>query len=534
MNYSKNKFRFIRWWHLNNYGDMMSSPYLIGTDIGTFGTKSLLVDINGKILADSFVETDIIIERPGWAEQWPDVWLNAYVSSIKDILKKAQIKTDEIAGVSISGLYTGSGIPVDKEFKALRPALIWMDRRATEEARLIKEEIGEDYIFSRTGNIIDPYYGFTKILWIKRHEPKIWERIYQLVTAYHYIAYKLTGSVCIDHSSAGVIGGIYDIHKRCWAEDLMEELGIERTFFPEKVNCSKDVIGEINEEGSKLTGLKKGTPVVAGGIDAAVSALSVSALRDGDLATMIGTSMCNGFIQEELRLSKKLVNFPHVAYDLQRTYSFAGIITAGAVVRWFRDELAPLEKILGQKLNVSSYVLLDKMAEKIPPGSEGLIFAPHMTVGERAPYWNPYLRSYLFGLTLYHRAPHIYRAFLEGVAYAVRDSIEAAKEARIPVNRAILVNGGAKSPLWRQIIADVVGLDFMYIEGAQGAPLGDALLAGVGAGILRYEDIFQWVTLSLTVKPNFENMKTYDKYYRLFKKIREDLVNSFELSSSIL
>lgn len=511
----------------------MSAPFFIGTDIGTFGTKSILADSEGRVLAEAFVETDIIVEKPGWAEQWPDVWWQAYIETVKQVLQKSRVNPRDIGGIAVSGLYTGSGIPLDKNFKPLRPALIWMDRRAVEETELVKERIGEDNIFKRTGNIIDPYYGFTKILWIKRHEPKIYEEINKLVTAYHYVVYKLTGSICIDHSSAGVIGGIYDIHKRCWAEDLMEELGIQRSFFPEKINCSKDVVGEVTDEGSRITGLAKGTPVVAGGVDAAVSALSVTALWDGDLATMVGTSMCNGIIQEELRLSKKFVNFPHVAYDTERIYSFAGIITAGAVVRWFRDELALLEKLAGQKLGISPYVILDKMAEKIPPGSDGLIFAPHMTIGERAPYWNPYLRSYLFGLTLYHRAAHIFRAFLEGVAYAVRDSVEAAKECGIPIKRAILVNGGAKSSLWRQIFADVVGLEFIYIEGSQGAPLGDALLAGVGTGTLKYEDINKWIKSHLTVKPIPSNKEIYEKYYSLYRKIREDLQDSFKLAFRI-
>lgn len=501
----------------------VSASLFLGTDIGTFGTKSTIVDSEGRILGESFVETNIMIPKPGWAEQYPEVWWKAYTESVHRVLKETGVNPGDIAGVSVSGLYTGSGVPVDEEFKPLRPALIWMDRRANEEAEIIKREIGEDIIFKRCGNIIDPFYGITKILWIKRHEPKIWERIHQLMTAHGYIVYKLTGESCIDHSSAGVIGGIYDIHNRTWAEDLMEELGVPRTFFPEHIYWSKDVIGEVNQEGAKATGLKKGTSVVAGGIDATVSALSVTALNDGDLASMIGTSMCNGFIQDEPRLSKRFVNLPHVAYDTKKIYSFAGIITAGAVVRWFRDELAPHEKMVAEKSRLSAYVLLDRMAEQVSPGANGLIFTPHMTIGERAPYWNPYLRSCLFGLTLYHHVAHVFRAFLEGVAYAVRDSIEAAREAEIPLRRAILVNGGAKSPLWRQIIADVTGVEFNYIEGAPGAPVGDALLAGVGIGLLKYEDIFKWVRTTQIVKPNQKNVKLYDKYYKLYKKIRDNL-----------
>lgn len=317
-----------------------------------------------------------------------------------------------------------------------------MDRRAVEEVEWVKKEIGEEEIFKKTGNVIDPYYGFTKILWIKRNEPEIWGKTHKLLTAYGYVIYKLTGSICMDQSSAGVLGGIYDMHKRDWSEELMEELGIPRQLFPEKIVWSKDIVGEVTKEAAEITGLRKGIPVAAGGVDAPVSALSVGALNDGDLASMIGTSMCNGFIQDELRLSKKLVNSPHVAYDDKKLYSFTGIATAGAVVKWFRDELSAYEKLFAERMRTSAYKFLDKMAEEIPPGADCLIFTPHMTVGERAPYWNPYLRSCLFGLNLYHTKAHLFRAFLEGVAYAIKDCIEAAMEAGIPLRKAILVDGG--------------------------------------------------------------------------------------------
>jgi len=512
----------------------MEAPIFLGTDIGTFGTKSCLVDSSGKILATSFVESDILIPNPGWAEQWPDVWLDAYIKSVREVIRISGIDPADIGGISISGLFSGSGVPVDREFKPIRPAIIWMDRRAVEECEWIKREIGVDEIFKKTGNVVDPYYGFPKILWIKRHEPKNWERIHQLMTIYGYVIYKLTGVHCIDHSSAGNIGGIYDIHKRDWCEELMEELGIPRTFFPEEINCSKDVIGEVTEEGARLTGLKKGTPVVAGGIDAPMSALSVTALNDGDLTSMIGTSTCNGVIQDELRLSRKIVTLPHVAYDLQKVYSHSGIATAGAVVRWFRDILSQHEKLVAESSGISAYMLLDRMAERIRPGADGLIFTPHMMVGERAPFWSSNMRSCLFGLTISHTKAHIYRAFLEAVAYALRDSIEVDEEAGIPIRRIILVDGGAKSPIWRQIMADVTGRELYYVEPAPGAPLGDALIAGVGTGHLKYETINDWVSVNKVVKPNPENTRIYDKYYALYKKIRESLEECYELAAKIM
>ena len=219
---------------------------------------------------------------------------------------------------------------------------------------------------------------------------------------------------------------------------------------------------------------------------------------------------------------------------MQKVYSHSGIATAGAVVRWFRDALGRHEKLVAESSGISAYMILDKMAEKISPGAGGLIFTPHMMVGERAPFWSSDMRSCLFGLTLSHTKAHIYRAFLESVAYALRDSIEVDREIGIPIRRIILVDGGAKSPIWRQIMADVTGLELQYIEAAPGAPLGDALLAGVGTGYLKYETINEWVSVDKIVKPNPENVKIYEKYYRLYRKVRESLEECYHLASEII
>jgi len=498
---------------------MSDGSYLIGTDIGTLGTKTVLVDPSGRILSSTFEEYDVLTPKPLWAEQWPDVWLKAVCNTIRSAVEQSHVAPKEIAGVCISGLYGGSGVPCDKEIKPIRPCLIWMDRRAGDEVEWVRKNVGEKKLFKVTGNTVDPYYGFTKMLWIKFKEPKTWKKLHQFVTPNAYCIYKLTGNLSIDYSSAGNYGGIFDIHKRRWSDTMLEEMGIPKRLFPEKMLASKDIVDEVNEEGAKLTGLNVGTPVCAGGIDAPVSALSVGALKDGDLASMLGTSMCNGFIQDALRLSPKLVNYPYVAFDTKKLYSFAGITTAGACVRYFRDQLAKTEVSIAKEKNVSAYKILDEEAEKIPVGSEQLIFLPHMMVGERAPWWDPFVRSCLIGLTLHHTTAHIFRAFLEGISYAVRYSIETALEAGMPLRRTILVDGGAKSKLWRTILTDVTGLSMIYVAGAPGAPLGDALLAGVGTGILEsYSAIDEWLEVTETTSPNNKNRQIYDRYYSVFKK----------------
>jgi xylulokinase len=299
---------------------------------------------------------------------------------------------------------------------------------------------------------------------------------------------------------------------------MMSELGVPRSLFPEKILSSEDVVSEVTAEAAEATSIPRGTPVCAGGIDASVSALAGGAIEDGDLASMLGTSMCNGFISHTPRLSPRMINFPYVVNGRQYTYGFTGIATAGFSVRWFRDELGQKEKETENATGVDAYKQLDELASKVPLGSDDLIFLPHLMVGERAPYWDEHLRGGFLGLSVYHSRAHMFRAVLEGVAYAMRYSLEAAWETGIRVNRATLVDGGARSPLWRQIIADVTGISMNYIPGAQGAPLGDAILAGLGTGVIGdYKVIEKWISGKVPMKPNPENVKKYQHYYELYK-----------------
>lgn len=495
---------------------------LVGTDLGTLGTKTVIVDVGGKVKASAFQEYGVLTPKQGWAEQWPDVWADAAHKTISRAVKDSGVDPGDVAGLSISSLYGGSGVPLDREMKPIRPCIIWADRRATDECRWVREKVGVDALFQETGNVVDPYYGYTKMLWMREKEPGNWGRIHRLETPNAYCIRELTGEESVDYSSAGNYGGIFNIHKRTWSERMMEELGIPRRLFPEKIHSSEEIVGEVNLEGSKLTGLRPGTPVCAGGIDAAVSALAGGAILDGDLASMLGTSMCNGFISHRPRLSPRMVNFPYVVDGRRYLYSFTGVATAGFCVRWFRDELGAAEKEKAEETGEDAYKLLDGMAEKVPPGSDGLIFMPHMMVGERAPYWDEHLRGGLLGITVYHTRAHIFRAILEGVAYAMRFSLEAAWETGIKINRATLVDGGARSPLWRQIIADVTGLRMSYIPGAQGAPLGDAILAGLGTkAILSHSVIDEWMPEKIEMSPDPKREEVYSHYYNLYRAALE-------------
>lgn len=496
---------------------------LLGTDIGTQTAKTVLVNLEGRTLSSSAAEYGLLQPQPLWAEQWPDVWYEAACRTIKEAIAKANVDSDRIIGIGISGLYGGSGVPVDKNMKPIRPCIIWMDRRATDEVRWVKRSMDLDRLFKVTGNYVDTYYGFTKMLWIKNKEPETWKHIYKFIPPHSYVIYRLTGELAIDYSSAGNIGGIFDLRKRGWSEELLSEMGIPPSYLPQDLVESSTVVGHISKEAATITRLKEGIPVVAGGIDAAVATLSAGAFEEGDHVAMVGTSMCWGVVHEGEALSKKLVSMPYVAYPESKIYTFGGAATAGALPRWFRDEFGQVEQELSRRLSLDPFQILDLEAERVPPGSEGLIVLPYF-MGERSPIWDPNARGAIIGLTLYHSRAHVFRAFLEGVAYALRHNMEVGQELGLKLKRnCILVGGASKSKLWQQIFADVTGYPQITMGGAE-APLGDALLAGIGVGAIgNYKKIKDWLKPDIPMEPVRANNELYESYFSQYKDIYVNL-----------
>lgn len=494
--------------------------YLIGIDIGTQSTKSVITDEEGKVISESSKEYAVLTPQPNWAEQWPDIWFNAVIDTLKRVIEKSQIQPKNIAGVAISGLYGGSGIPVDKDFTPLRPCLIWMDRRATEETEFVKKNIPKDKIFGITGNYVDSYFGFTKMMWIKNNEPEIWNKTYKFMTPKDFVIYKLTGKNVIDYSSAGNIGGIFDIHKKYWSQEMCKFLGIDLDKLPEKMVKSSDIVGTISKKYAQETGLLEGTPIIAGGIDAPVAQLSAGAVYEGEHVAMVGTSTCWGNIHDGKCLTPELVSYPYVVDDLTKIYTFGGGATSGAIIRWFREEFGEYEKEYENKRGVSAYTLLELGSKDIPAGSDGIIVLPYF-MGERSPIWDSKAKGTIIGLSLYHNRNHLYKAFMEAVAYSLRHNIEEAQNAGIVLDpECYLVGGTAKSDIWTQIFSDVTGYIMKRTKQDVEAPLGDAFLAGLGTGIFKQpEDIKKWIQFKEDSLPNNSNKQIYDKYFNLFKQL---------------
>lgn len=504
--------------------------YLIGTDIGTSGTKTVLMDTNGKLIAQDTQEYDVLTPKPLWAEQWPDVWEKAVRDSIRNTVKKANIDINNVKGICISGLYGGSGIPLDEKMEPIRPCLIWMDRRASQECAWVRENIGEDKLKRITHNGIDPYYGYTKMLWIKNNEPENWKKTKMFLPPNDYVIYKLTGKVAIDYSSAGNIGGIFDMNTRTWSEELLKEMGIPKEMMPQNVVESTDIVGNLTKEAATDLGLAEGTPICAGGIDCGASNIGMGVLEPGTYAVTIGSSMCAALISDKPIEGTDLIIWPYL-YDAKRlSYNFAGSLTAGAIVKWFRNTFAELEVANEKNGGLNAYDALNEEAAKVPVGSEGLVVLPYL-MGERAPVWDPDAKGVIFGLSLAHTKAHIYRAFLEAVAFSLRHAMESTGDDVKRIKSILLAGGVTKSKLWKQIFADVTGYPIVCPKFNVEANMGDVILAGIGTGVLRYDDVKKWQTLDEPVNPIPANKAIYDKSYKIYREVYENLKDMMKEAS---
>lgn len=498
--------------------------YLIGVDIGTQGTKAVLIDQDGQVLSHSYSGYDVETPKQSWAQQWPDVWEKATYTTIKNVIKKSGIEPKQIKGVGISSLYGGSGIPVNKEMEAIGPCLIWMDRRAKKEVEWVQQNINLDELFEVTGNSVNSYFGFTKILWYKNNQPDVWDNIKYFVPPAPYLVYKLTGSLAVDYSSAGNIGGVFDLRSKQWSSTMAEKLGIPISMLPERLVSSTEIVGGVTLEMAKITGLSEGTPVVSGGVDAPVSTIGAGALTEGNHVAMLGTSMCWGFVTRKANLSPNLVSMPHAIDPLEKIYTFGGAATAGALMKWFKNILGENELQAESLTGINAYTLLDLISKDVPAGSNGLIALPYF-MGERSPIWDSDARGLIIGLSLLHNKADIYKALMEGVAYSLRHNMEMVAGTNIQLdNEVIIVGGGSKSLIWPHIYADVTGKRVRIIKNDVEATLGDALLAGIGTGVIKDSSIVkEWLEFEEPIEPNMKNHQLYNIYYEEYKKLYENV-----------
>jgi D-xylulose kinase len=499
-----------------------TGPCIVVADLGTSATKAGVFTLDGQELGTATAEYPAAYPHPTWAQQDASDWWQAAITTIKESMEKSGIKPGAVKAVSISG-QAPSCLPIDRGGKPLRPAIIWIDRRATEEVDWIAENVGAEEVRRIAGNYIDGYFGGPKWLWFRNKEPELFARTWKIMQAHGYVIFRLTGEVVTDYSHAGLCSPCFNLQKKQWSPEMCEALRIPLSMLPE-LAPSYQVVGKIHAEGAKASGLPKGTPVVAGGGDFACATLGCGVIDVGQAAQMLGTAG-NLLVPvgKSITPDSRLLNTVHLTGD----YLMLGSMYAGGVLQWFRDQLGEPEIEEGKRVDKSPYRLLDEKAETLPPGAEGLILLPYL-MGERTPIWDAHARGVYVGLTPYHTRAHMYRAALEGVAFGFRHMAEIIEQQGVQIKEVIAVNGGAKSPLWRQIFADVLNARINYYVGGAATLLGDVALAGVGTGC--FEDlgvVRKWQEILETQNPDPEKHELYTRYYALYRKTYEQLKEVF-------
>src|SRR3954453_15850899 len=501
-------------------------PYLLGIDIGTSGTKTLICDEDGKVLATAMAEHPISSPRPGWSEQNPEDWWRATCAATKSVLKEAKVKAADVGGIGLSGQMHGSVFLADGE-KPLRPALLWNDQRTAAECAEIESKAGgRERLIELVAN--PALTGFTapKILWVRRNEPKIYGRTKHILLPKDYIRYRMTGEYATEVSDAsGTL--LLDVVNRRWSDQLLGLLGIDKSLMP-RLHESPEITGQLHDPAAKALGLRPGIPVVGGGGDQAAGAVGNGIVTTGVVSATLGTSgVVFAHADQPTRDPQGRVHTMCHAVP-GKWCVFGCMLSAGGSFQWLRNQLGQTEVAAAKRKKVDPYQLLIAEAATAPPGSEGLFFLPYLT-GERCPHPDPYARGGWIGITARTTRAMIIRSLLEGVTFGMRDALEIMRGMGIDVTQVRASGGGARSDFWRHLQADVYKSPIVVTNAAEGPAYGVALLAGVGTG--GWGSVEEACKGSIKqverVAPNRKQSAVYDKLYSVYDKLYYDLKDRF-------
>jgi xylulokinase len=450
---------------------------LLGIDVGTTGSRALVLDDSGSLVAAASAEhAPFRSPRTGWAEQDPADWWRACQEAVRRVLAESGVKSSSLRTIGLSGQMHGA-VLLDAAGEVLRPAIIWCDQRTEQECRWLDEAIGADRLLELTSNPALTNFTLTKLLWVRTHEPETWSQVRHVLLPKDYVRFRLSGEYATDVADAsGTL--MLDVARRRWSDDVLEKAAIDANLLPD-VFESPEVCARVSRDAAMATGLSEGTPIAAGAGDQAAGAVGMGITRPGAVSATIGTSGVVFAATDRPATDSKgrLHTFCHAVPG--RWHLMGVTQAAGLSLRWFRDQFAATAAV--------SYDELTAEAARVPPGADGVQWAPYL-MGERTPHCDPNVRAALVGLAANHGRGHIIRAVMEGVAFSLRDTLTIFSELAVPVERVVLGGGGARSPLWRQIQADVYGHAVQTVTVDEGAAYGAAILAGVGAGVWKSVD----------------------------------------------
>lgn len=508
--------------------------YLLGIDIGTSGTKALLIDAKngGQVVTSSTRTYPLYTPKPMWAEQEPEDWWQATIAAVADILETSGINPRDIKGIGLSGQMHGS-VFLDENNQVLRPAILWCDQRTQEECDWIMDTVGGDRVIDLISNPVLTGFTAGKIIWLRKNEPMVYERVKKVLLPKDYIRFRLTGEFATEVSDASGTA-LFNVTRREWAWEMLDAIDIPRDWMPRAYE-SPEVSGKITSDASIITGLTEGTPVVGGGGDQAAGAVGNGIVEPGIISSTVGTSgVVFAFADKPVVDPKLRVHtFCHAVPG--KWHVMGVMLSAGGSLRWYRDTFAECESAVAKAMGQDPYDVMSMEAMRAPAGCEGLVFLPYLT-GERTPYPDPHARGAFFGITLRSDKAHFIRAVLEGVAYGLRDSFEILSGMGVPIEQVRASGGGARSQVWLQILSDVIGCNHATINIDEGPALGVALLAGVGTGIYKsVEDACrQVIKVTNTTLVNPINHEIYDGYYPLYQSLYQSLRGDFETASLLV
>lgn len=483
----------------------------LGIDTSTTATKALIIDTDGAALGVGKAEYGYDTPQPGWSEQHPDLWWNGTIAAIRDAMTRSGVEPASVAAIGITGQMHGL-VALDASDRPIRPSILWNDQRTAAQCDEIRRRVGRDRLIEITGN--DALTGFTapKILWMRDEEPENYERISTILLPKDYVRLRLTGERAVDRAGAsGTL--LLDLVQRDWSSEIIESLDLPRDWFPQTFEGT-EVTGYVTEEAASLTGLRPGIPVVGGAGDQAANGVGTGAVEPGTVAVSLGTSgvVFAATDRPVVDPDARLHSFCHAVPGLW--HQMGVMLSAAGSLRWFRDAMAP----------GVSFADLSLEAGNVGPGSDGLLFLPYLT-GERTPHPDPEARGAFVGLTVRHTRAHLARAVMEGVAFGLRDSLEIIREGS-EIREIRVAGGGAASPVWLQILADVFGAEVRTVDVPESAAYGVALLAAVGVGA--YPTVGEAVTATIqtgdryrpaTAASRYE--QAYDLYRNLYPALRD-------------